>query len=322
MTREAPNKPETSRKRCGFVALIGAPNAGKSTLLNRFAGAKIAIVTPKAQTTRAQLRAIRIHAPSQLIFIDTPGIFTPRRGLDTLMVQTARGGARQADIVLFMVDARTGLDADTQAVIEMLETMRPALWLVLNKVDAVKPAGLLPLSRRINEQLVCGNTFMISALTGDGVDDLLTQLAKAMPEGDWLYPADRIADVPLRFMAAEIVREKLFLRLRHELPYATTVETTRWTRRADGSVRIEQVIYVERAGQKKILLGKNGRMIRTIGQAAREELRSMLGVEVHLFLFVKLCENWQRDRERLEMMGLDLQPAGVSAKADGLMRRQ
>ncbi|QPC41785.1 GTPase Era [Kaustia mangrovi] len=291
--------------RCGFVALIGAPNAGKSTLLNQLVGMKVAIVTPKVQTTRARLRAIAVHGPSQLVFVDTPGIFKPRRTLDKAMVEAAWAGAEEADIVLLLVDSRTGLDEEVEAVLDALAASGLKAQLVLNKVDAVKRESLLALSAALNERVAFENTFMISALTGDGVDDLRAFLADHMPEGPWLYPEDQIADVPLRLMASEVTREKLFLRLHQELPYASTVETESWTEKPDGSVRIEQVIYVERDGQKKIVLGKGGRSIKEIGQAAREELQEMLGKRVHLFLFVKVRENWGRDPERFQMMGLD-----------------
>ncbi len=304
----AVNEPVTEDRqtRCGFVAIIGAPNAGKSTLLNHLVGSKVSIVTHKAQTTRARLRAIAIEGDSQLIFVDTPGIFPPRRMLDEAMVEAAWASAAEADVVLMLVDARRGLDEEAERIIAGLERAGISAHLVLNKIDLVDRPMLLETTRRLNDRFGFVRTFMVSALTGDGVDDLRTFLAEEVPPGPWLFPEDQIADVPLRQLAAEITREKLYLRLHEELPYTSTVETEEWTELPDGSVRISQVIYVARDGQRKIVLGKGGQTIKAIGRSAREELQELLGTRVHLFLFVKVSEHWERDPERLRMMGLDL----------------
>jgi GTPase len=291
--------------RCGFAAIIGAPNAGKSTLVNRLVGQKIAIVTHKVQTTRARLRGIAIEGGSQIVFVDTPGIFAPRRDLDRAMVEAAWSGAGDADLVILLVDSRAGLNAEVEAIIASLGAVSRPPLLALNKFDVVRPETLLVLSQRLNERLPFAATFMISALSGSGVEDLRRYAANAMPEGPWLYPEDQIADLPQRLLAAEITREKLTLRLHQELPYALTVETEAWTERPDGSVRIDQVIYVEREGQRKIVLGKDGQTIKAIGQAARKEIAEAIGKPVHLFLFVKVRENWASDPERLKMMGLE-----------------
>jgi GTP-binding protein Era len=290
--------------RCGFAAIIGAPNAGKSTLVNRLVGQKIAIVTHKVQTTRARLRGIAIEGRSQIVFVDTPGIFTPRRDLDRAMVEAAWSGAGDADLVVLLVDSRAGLNAEVEAILASLGTTRRPV-LALNKVDVVRHETLLGLSQRLNERLPFAATFMISALSGSGVEDLRRYAAGAMPEGPWLYPEDQIADLPQRLLAAEITREKLTLRLHQELPYALTVETETWTERPDGSVRIDQIIYVERESQRKIVLGKDGQTIKAIGQAARKEIAEAIGQTVHLFLFVKVRENWASDPERRKMMGLE-----------------
>jgi GTPase len=291
--------------RCGFAAIIGAPNAGKSTLVNRLVGQKIAIVTHKVQTTRARLRGIAIEGLSQIVFVDTPGIFAPRRHLDRAMVEAAWSGAGDADLVILLVDSRAGLNAEVEAILASLDNVSRPPVLALNKVDVVRPETLLALSQRLNEHLAFAATFMISALSGSGVEDLRRYAANAMPEGPWLYPDDQIADLPQRLLAAEITREKLTLRLHQELPYALTVETESWAERPDGSVRIDQVIYVEREGQRKIVLGKDGQTIKAIGQAARKEIAEAIGQPVHLFLFVKVRENWASDPERLKMMGLE-----------------
>ena len=291
--------------RCGFAAIIGAPNAGKSTLVNRLVGQKIAIVTHKVQTTRARLRGIAIEGLSQIVFVDTPGIFAPRRDLDRAMVEAAWSGAGDADLVILLVDSRAGLNAEVEAILASLDGARRPPVLALNKVDVVRPETLLGLSQRLNERLPFAATFMISALSGSGVADLRRYAANAMPEGPWLYPDDQIADLPQRLLAAEITREKLTMRLHQELPYALTVETESWAERPDGSVRIDQVIYVEREGQRKIVLGKDGQTIKAIGQAARKEIAEAIGRPVHLFLFVKVRENWASDPERLKMMGLE-----------------
>jgi GTP-binding protein Era len=290
--------------RCGFAAIIGAPNAGKSTLINALAGSKVAIVSHKVQTTRMRVRAIVIEGKSQIVFVDTPGIFMPRRRLDEAMVEAAWSGASDADIVLMIVDARAGMTDDVYRIIAKLGEAKARAVLVLNKIDLVKRETLLGLAAQLNEAFGFGETFMVSATTGDGIDQLKRKLAVMMPEGPWLYPEDQIADVPLRLMASEITREKIYERLHQELPYASTVETENWEERPDGSVKIEQVIFVERENQRKIVLGKGGQTIRDIGSRAREELSRMLERKVHLFLFVKVRQNWATDPERLRAMGL------------------
>jgi len=291
--------------RSGFVALIGAPNAGKSTLLNQLVGTKVSIVTHKVQTTRALVRGIATHGTAQIVFVDTPGIFKPRRRLDRAMVTTAWGGARDADVVLVLIDAERGIKGDAATILESLESVRQPKVLVLNKVDRVKRESLLKLAADANERVGFERTFMVSALTGSGCADLLDWLATRLPEGPWYYPEDQISDLPMRQLAAEITREKLYLRLHQELPYSSHVETEKWEEKKDGSVRIEQVIYVERDSQKKIVLGHKGETIRAIGQAARKEIGDILEQKVHLFLFVKVRENWGDDPERYREMGLD-----------------
>jgi GTPase len=291
--------------RSGFVALIGAPNAGKSTLLNRLVGAKVSIVTHKVQTTRAIVRGIATHDNAQIVFVDTPGIFRPRRRLDRAMVTTAWGGARDADIVVILIDAERGIKGDAEALLDSLADIRQPKILVLNKIDRVKREALLALTAEANERAAFARTFMISALNGSGCEDLLSFLAETLPQGPWYYPEDQLSDLPMRQLAAEITREKLYLRLHQELPYSSHVETEKWEEKKDGSVRIEQVIYVERESQKKIVLGKKGETIRSIGQAAREELSQILEQKVHLFLFVKVREAWGDDPERYREMGLD-----------------
>ncbi|MET3661334.1 GTPase Era [Aquamicrobium ahrensii] len=295
----------TPSTRSGFVALIGAPNAGKSTLLNQLVGAKVSIVTHKVQTTRALVRGIATHGPAQVVFVDTPGIFKPRRRLDTAMVTTAWGGARDADVVLVLIDAERGIKGDADTILERLADVRQPKVLVLNKVDRVKRENLLALASIANERVAFERTFMVSALTGSGCEDLLDYLAEKLPAGPWYYPEDQISDLPMRQLAAEITREKLYLRLHQELPYSSHVETERWEERKDGSVRIEQVIYVERDSQKKIVLGHKGETIRAIGEASRMEIGEILDQKVHLFLFVKVRENWGDDPERYREMGLD-----------------
>ena len=291
--------------RCGFVAIIGAPNSGKSTLLNTLASYKLAIVSRKVQTTRSRVRAIILEGRSQIIFVDTPGIFLPRRRLDEAMVNAAWEGATDADAVLFLIDARTGLTEDVKRIAEKLK-QRPSLRvLVLNKIDIVQRERLLTLAGQLNELCSFEQTFMISASTGDGVQEMKRKLAGIVPPGPWLYPEDQISDIPQRLIASEITREKIYERLHQELPYASTVETENWDERPDGSVRIEQVIYVERENQRKIILGKGGQVIKEIGRSAREELCVMLERKVHLFLFVKVRENWATDPERLRAMGLE-----------------
>ncbi len=298
--------PQTPPTRCGFVALVGAPNAGKSTLLNSLVGAKVSIVTQKVQTTRARLRGIAVRGPSQLIFVDTPGIFTPKRRLERAMVAAAWMGAQDADVVVLLFDAaRTVIDPDTQLILDGLKAQHRRAVLVLNKIDLIKRERLLKLAARFEAQGLFEHTFMISALTGDGVPDLLDHLARAMPEGPWLSPEDQLSDLPLRLMAAETTREKLFRKLHQELPYALTVETERWQDFEDGSVKIEQTIYVQRGTQKAIVLGKKGSKIKDIRSESQAELEDILGCKVHLFLFVKVRENWIDDPERYREWGLD-----------------
>jgi GTP-binding protein Era len=291
--------------RCGFVAIIGAPNAGKSTLLNQLVGSKVAIVTHKVQTTRARIRGIAMEGSTQIVFVDTPGIFKPKRRLDRAMVEAAWGGAGDADLIILMVDMESGRDEDVTRIVDGLKSQGRKAILVLNKVDACPREKLLKTAAALNETGIFTETFMISALKGDGVADLKKYIAGLMPPGPWHYPEDQAADVPLRSLAAEVTREKLFLRLHDELPYSLTVETESWEQKKDGSIRIQQVIFVERDSQKKIALGKGGQTIKTVGQLAREELEEMLGCRVHLFLFVKVRENWSDDRERYREMGLD-----------------
>ena len=291
--------------RSGFVALIGPTNAGKSTLLNRLVGAKVSIVSHKVQTTRAIVRGIAIHDRTQIVFMDTPGIFKPRRRLDRAMVTSAWGGARDADLIMLLIDSERGLRGDAEAILEGLKDVKQPKVLVLNKIDRVRPEDLLKLASAANDAVQFERTFMISATTGSGCEDLMDYLAAALPEGPWYYPEDQISDLPMRQLAAEITREKLFLRLHQELPYSSHVETEKWEERKDGSVRIEQVIYVERDSQKKIALGKNGEAIKAISMASRKELSEILEQPVHLFLFVKVRENWGDDPERFREMGLD-----------------
>jgi len=291
--------------RCGFVALIGAPNAGKSTLINALVGSKVAIVTHKVQTTRTLVRGIAIAGDAQLIFVDTPGIFAPKRRLDVAMVTSAWAGAKDADIVCALIDAQRRLDEETQKLFEGLGNLRQPKVLILNKIDLVEKARLLTLAQDINKLVPFTETFMISALGGDGVADVRQWLAARVPEGPWLYPEDQISDAPLRQLAAEITREKLYLRLHQELPYESTVETEQWQERKDGSVRIEQTIYVERESQRKIVLGKGGQAIKSIGAQARKEIAEILEKPVHLFLFVKVREGWSEDPERYREMGLE-----------------
>jgi GTP-binding protein Era len=296
---------ETGQTRSGFVALIGAPNAGKSTLVNQLVGTKVSIVTHKVQTTRALVRGIFIENNAQIVLVDTPGIFRPKRRLDRAMVTTAWGGAKDADIILVLLDAQGGLNENAEALLESMKNVRQKKVLVLNKVDRVDPPVLLDLAKKANELVTFDQTFMISALNGSGCKDLAKFLAETVPNGPWYYPEDQISDMPMRQLAAEITREKLYLRLHEELPYSSTVETERWEERKDGSVRIEQVIYVERESQKKIVLGHKGETIKAIGQAARKEISEILEQNAHLFLFVKVRETWGNDPERYREMGLD-----------------
>ena len=291
--------------RCGFIALIGAPNAGKSTLLNRLVGSKVTIVSHKVQTTRALVRGIAIEGSAQLIFVDTPGIFVPKRRLDRAMVTSAWSGAHDADAVALLIDARRGIDEEAEAILTGLAEVRQPKLLLLNKIDLVEREKLLGLANVANERAVFAATFMISALTGDGVTDAKRWLAEQMPPGPWLYPPDQMSDAPLRQLAAEITREKLFHRLHQELPYQSTVETESWKELRNGSLRIEQTIYVERESQRKIVLGKGGAAIKAIGAEARKEIAQIAEKPVHLFLFVKVREGWGDDPERYRGMGLE-----------------
>lgn len=292
--------------RCGFVALIGAPNAGKSTLLNTLVGTKVAIVSPKVQTTRSRVLGILTEGATQIVFVDTPGIFKPRRRLDRAMVAAAWAGAAEGDLVLLLVDSSLkGVREETRGIVAKLaQTQRKAI-LILNKIDAVRHEVLLTLAADLNASGVFSDTFMISALTGSGVDDLRRHLAGHLPEGPWLFPEDQVSDMPMRLLAAEITREKLFLRLQQELPYAVAVETEDWEEQPDGSVRISQIIYVQRDGQKAIVLGRGGQMIKAVGTAARLELEEITEQRVHLSLFVKVRENWLDDPARYSIWGLD-----------------
>jgi len=298
-------EPVEQATRCGFVALIGAPNAGKSTLINALVGTKVSIVTPKVQTTRTLIRGIAVEGASQLIFVDTPGIFSPKRRLDRAMVGTAWGSTQDADLVALLIDSRKGLTDDEDAILRTLADIRPPKVLVLNKVDLIDKRALLTLTEKINERAAFAATFMISALSGDGVGDLKSWFVAHVPPGPWLYPEDQISDAPMRQLAAEITREKLYLRLHQELPYQSTVETEVWKELRDGSVRIEQTIYVERESQRKIVLGKAGQAIKAIGAAARIDIAAAVEQPVHLFLHVKVREGWGDDPERYREMGLE-----------------
>ncbi|MGB6491368.1 MAG: GTPase Era [Methylovirgula sp.] len=297
--------PDAPQARCGFVALIGAPNAGKSTLLNALVGAKISIVSRKVQTTRSLVRGIAVAGDAQIVFVDTPGIFAPRRRLDRAMVKSAWSGASDADVVALLVDSRKGIDAEVEAILARLAARKAAPILVLNKIDLVARPKLLELTAALHAQLAFAETFMISALSGDGIAHLKERLVALMPAGPWLYPEDQISDAPLRALAAEITREKIFDRLHDELPYQTTVETQAWTDRKDGSARVEQTIYVTRAAHKKIVIGEKGRTIKAIGMAARKEIEAAAEQKIHLFLFVKVRENWQDDPERYREIGIE-----------------
>ncbi len=291
--------------RCGYVALIGAPNAGKSTLLNYLVGQKLAIVSPKVQTTRSRLLGIATDADTQLIFVDTPGIFAPRRRLDRAMVAAAWAGASDADVTVLLVDAAEGIDDDSRRIVERLKSAKRPAILALNKIDVVRRDTLLGLADQLTKLINFTRVFMIAGLTGDGVDDLHRHLAEIVPQGPFLFPPDQLSDAPERFLAAEVTREQVFLQLHDELPYSTTVETESWQERPDGSVRVEQVIYVRRQSQRAIVLGEGGKRIKTIGARARAELSSMLDRKVHLFLFVKVREGWLDDPERFRAIGID-----------------
>jgi GTPase len=299
-----PGEGKKERTRCGFVALIGAPNVGKSTLVNALVGTKVAIVSHKAQTTRTLLRGIAMVDGSQLVFIDTPGIFAPKRRLDRAMVTTAWMGVEDADIAAVLLDAKRGLDEEAGAILERLAEIGRTKILLINKIDLVAKPALLAIAKTASERAAFAATFMISALTGDGVGDVKSWLAARVPEGPWHYAADQLTDAPLRQLAAEITREKLYLRLHQELPYQSTVETDVWNELKDGSTRIEQTIYVERESQRKIVLGKGGQTIKAIGADARREIADMIEAPVHLFLFVKVRERWGEDPERYREMGL------------------
>ncbi|BCX17829.1 MAG: GTPase Era [Geminicoccaceae bacterium] len=292
--------------RAGFVAILGAPNVGKSSLLNRLVGAKVSIVTPKAQTTRRRIVGITIRGNAQLCFVDTPGIFAAAGKLERAMVEAAWKAAADADLAIFVLDAKRGLDGRSRAVIEGLKQVRIPVLLAINKIDLVKPPALLPLTAAANELHPFAETFYVSAETGEGIEELLDAVARRLPEGPWLYPEDQLSDLSNRATAAEITREKIFLQLRQEVPYATTVETDQWVESPDGSeVRIDQTIYVEKPGQKAIVIGKGGSRLKAIGEAARKDLEAQLGQRVHLFLFVKVREDWREDAERWREMGLE-----------------
>ncbi len=297
---------------CGYCAIIGAPNAGKSTLTNALVGAKVAIVTPKVQTTRMNIKGVAMSGDTQIVFVDTPGIFKPRRRLDRAMVSAAWAGAADADAILLVVDAadlaanqRSHAASDTDAILQSLKGRKKKMALVLNKIDGMKRTSLLPLVERFQAEAVFEDVFLVSALKGDAVKDVLAWVKARMPGGPWLYPEDQAADIPMRLLAAEVTREKLFLRLHDELPYASMVETENWEDRPDGSVKINQVITVEREGQKAIALGKGGQTIKIIGELARKELEEIFARRVHLFLFVKVREDWAESRENYEQLGLE-----------------
>ncbi|MFP6755990.1 MAG: GTPase Era [Alphaproteobacteria bacterium] len=291
--------------RCMFVALLGAPNVGKSTLLNRVVGAKISIVTPKVQTTRTRIVGIAMRDKVQIIFLDTPGIFKPRQRLQRAMVEAAWSSARQADSIVLLIDANAGLTEDSCRLITKLKDQNRPTIVALNKIDLIKPPRLLKLTSSLNTEGFFTDTFMISALTGDGVEDLVAKLAESAPTGPWLYPKDQLSDVPLRMLAAEITREKLFLQLQNELPYSTAIETEEWNERKDGSVRIDQTIYVQRNSQKMIVVGKNGTRIKSIGSVARCELEKLLERRVHLFLHVKVRRDWSERPDHYRTIGLN-----------------
>ena len=304
ITTQNPPVPEEA-KRCGFVAVIGVPNSGKSTLTNALVGAKVSIVTHKAQTTRGPVRGLALVGDAQIILVDTPGIFEPKRKLDRAMSNAAWDRASDADIVALVIDAKRGLDAKLSPLIEHLPRIKRPTIAILNKIDLVAKPDLLRLASELAELKAFDQVFMISALTGDGIPDLKAYLAAAVPPGPWLFPEDQLSDASLRQTAAEITREKLFLRLHEELPYALTVETTVWKELKNRSIRIEQTIYVERESQRRIVLGAKGAMIKEIGSAARADIAEIVGVPVHLFLFVKVRERWGEDPERFREMGLD-----------------
>ena len=305
MTIESSAEGAPAATACGFVALIGAPNVGKSTLVNALVGSKVTIVSRKVQTTRALIRGIVIEDNAQIILVDTPGIFSPKRRLDRAMVSTAWSGAHDADLVCVLLDAKAGIDEEAEAILAKLATVKHPKILVLNKIDLIPREKLLALAQTANDRMTFENTFMISALSGDGVGDLRQTLAKMVPPGPFHYPEDQMSDAPMRHLAAEITREKIFRQLHQELPYQSTVETDSWTERKDKSIRIEQTIFVERESQRKIVLGKGGATIKAIGAEARKEIAEIVEVPVHLFLFVKVRENWGDDPDRYREMGLE-----------------
>src|SRR5580658_5662114 len=305
MTDERSTEATATATRSGFVALIGAPNVGKSTLVNALVGSKVTIVSRKVQTTRALIRGIVIENNAQIILVDTPGIFLPKRRLDRAMVSTAWSGAHDADLVCVLLDAREGIDEEADAILTKLATVQHPKFLVLNKIDLVPREKLLALAKAANDRLGFAKTFMVSAMSGDGVDDLRRTLATMVPPGPFHYPEDQMSDAPIRHLAAEITREKIFQKLHQELPYSSTVETESWTERKDKSVRIEQTIFVERESQRKIVLGKGGATIKSIGADARKEIAEIIEQPVHLFLFVKVRENWGEDPDRYREMGLE-----------------
>ncbi|MCC6948331.1 MAG: GTPase Era [Bradyrhizobiaceae bacterium] len=299
---EAGNEPVT---RCGFVALVGAPNVGKSTLLNQLVGSKVSIVSPKVQTTRSQVRGIAMHGNTQIVFVDTPGIFAPRRRLDRAMVQAAWSGAGDADLIALLIDAKKGLDDEARAIIGKLADIRAKKVLIINKIGTVTRESLLALAAEADRLAKFERIFMIAAVKGDGVPDVLRYFAEAVPAGPYHYPPDEISDLPERLLAAEVTREKLYLRLHEELPYQSTVETDSWKELKDGSVRIEQTIFVGRESQRKIVLGEGGRMIKAISMDARKEIAATIERKVHLFLHVKVREDWENDPERYRAAGLE-----------------
>ena len=296
---------DISNQRAGFVAFVGAPNAGKSTAINRMVGTKVSIVSPKVQTTRTRVLGIMMKGDSQIIFVDTPGIFAPKRRLDRAMVAAAWGGAADADFIVLLVDAKKGICKETRSIIDTMKEQGRKAILILNKIDLVDKENLLTLTQALNEEDVFTDTFMVSALKGDGLDHFVDFIAEKLPQGPWLFPEDQVSDMPERLLAAEITREQLYLKLRQELPYSTTVETESWEEKKDGSIRIEQIVYVARDGQKKIILGKGGQQIKAIGAHARKELEEILDCRVHLFLFVKVRDKWGEDPERFNYWGLD-----------------
>jgi len=293
------------KKRAGFVALVGAPNAGKSTAINKMVGTKVSIVSPKVQTTRTRVLGIMQKEETQMIFIDTPGIFAPKRRLDRAMVAAAWGGAADADIVALLVDAQKGICVETRAIIDRMKELKRTAVLIINKIDLIEKNRLLILTDELNREEIFSDIFMVSALKGDGLDGFLNYLEENLPTGPWLFPEDQVSDMPERLLAAEITREQLYYKLRQELPYSTTVETETWHQKKDGSIKIDQVIFVARDGQKKIILGKGGQQIKAIGANARRQLEQILDCRVHLFLFVKVREKWGDDQERYKYWGLD-----------------